>query len=156
MKFKFKYMTQTQLGKLYGVSSHKIGQWLVAAGLRSTDKRPSCEAHNDGFCTTGPSGTNGYHWVWHSEKTVRALQDNGHFVIADAPPELIEQTVLNGPFHAGKGKEILNGDGSVAITAMNAESTRIVLKLLNMAHRHGVIERMAHAPAEATASSSTF
>lgn len=156
MKFKFQYMTQTQLGKLYGVSSHKIGQWLVAAGLRSQDKRPSVEAHDGGFCTTGPSGTNGYHWVWHSEKTVRALQNKGHFVIADAPPELVEQPILNGPFRSGTGKEILNGDGSLAITTMNVESAHIVLRVLNMAHRHGVIERMTTATKPASATSSTF
>ena len=28
MKFTYPHMTQTDLGKMFGVTSHKIGQWL--------------------------------------------------------------------------------------------------------------------------------
>lgn len=137
-------MTQTQLGQLFGVSSHKIGRWLVAIGLRTEDKRPSDEAHHGSFCTTAPSGTSGYHWVWNSQKTVRALRDAGHALVSDAPPALVEPSALAGPFSISptRTSEILNADGSVAVVAMNEPTARIVLSLLKTAHRHGVIERL--------------
>jgi hypothetical protein len=148
MKFKYKFLTQTQLGRLFGVSSHKIGGWLVEVSLRTEDKRPSDRAHHDGFCTTAPSGSTGYHWVWNSQKTVRALQEAGHALVSDAPSELVEPSVLNGPFSMSptRTKEILNTDGSVAVSVMNEQSARIVLKLLNTSHRHGVIERLTKPP----------
>ena len=152
MKFKYNFLTQTQLGRLFGVSSHKIGHWLIEAGLRTEDKRPSDRAHHDGFCTTAPSGSTGYHWVWNSQKTVKALQDAGHTVVSDAPAELVEPSILNGPFSvsSSRTKEILNADGSVAVSVMNEQSADIVLKLLNTSHRHGVIERLTK-PSELTA-----
>ena len=155
MKFKYEYMTQTQLGQLFGVSSHKIGRWLVAIGLRTEDKRPSDGAHHGGFCTTAPSGTSGYRWVWNSQKTVQALQEAGHTLVSDAPSELVEPSALNGPFSISptRSREILNADGSVAAVAMNKPAARIVARLLNTAHRHDMMERLAQqsqptAPAE--------
>ena len=41
--FRFPYMTLTQLGQLFGVSSHQIGKWLRAMGLRTNENRPSRE-----------------------------------------------------------------------------------------------------------------
>jgi hypothetical protein len=38
------YLTQRQLGRKYGVSSHQVGKWLVEWGLRSKDGRPTALA----------------------------------------------------------------------------------------------------------------
>jgi hypothetical protein len=143
MEFKYNFLTQTQLGKIFGVSSYKIGEWPVQVGLRTEANKPSAEAHRGGYCETAPSGTNGYHWVWHAEQTVKALQKAGHVISPDASEELIEPPVLEGPFTLGRdSKTVLNADGTVALRATSGQTAQIVLKILDVAQRHGVIERL--------------
>jgi hypothetical protein len=72
------YMSLTELGKLYGVSSHKIGKWLVDLGLRTQAKKPSPRAFRDGFVEQRPSTQPAtYFWVWHAERTMKALEQAG-------------------------------------------------------------------------------
>lgn len=72
------YLSMTDLGRLYGVSSHKIGRWLVELGLRNAQKKPSIKAFDGGFVTQRDSTQLGtYFWVWHGEKTLRALDEAG-------------------------------------------------------------------------------
>jgi len=69
----------TELGKLYGVSSHRIGKWLMDLGLRSNDKKPSRMAFENGFVEQRDSTHPGtYFWVWNKEKTMWALDKEGH------------------------------------------------------------------------------
>ena len=64
------FLTQTQLGKLYGVSSHQIGKWLKNLGLRTEDGKPSKKAIRDGMVKQAPSTQPGtYFWNWHKAKT---------------------------------------------------------------------------------------
>jgi hypothetical protein len=68
------YMTMTQIGKLYGVSSHKIGKWLRGLGLRDADGTPSAEAFNDNFVVQRPSRQPGtYFYVWNRALTTALL-----------------------------------------------------------------------------------
>ena len=39
--FRFPYMTLTQLGQLFGVSSHQIGKWLVRSAFEPTKTGPA-------------------------------------------------------------------------------------------------------------------
>jgi len=143
--FKYKYLTLTQLGTLFGVSSHKVGQWLVEIGLRTDKKRPSKAAFDGGYCDTGPTRGEGYHWVWHAEKTVKALEQAGYERVVNPNSDLVETPRLNGPFRSRpsntNGFEIINGDGTVAICVVGKENARLVARLLNLAHERGVIER---------------
>ena len=67
------FITQTDLGKLYGVSSHQIGKWLSGLGLRE-DGRPTTTAIRDGFVKQAPSTQpSTYFWVWHNAKTTTIL-----------------------------------------------------------------------------------
>jgi hypothetical protein len=53
VKIKYKCLTQTQLGSLFGASSHEVGKWLVEVGLRDKKtKKPTDAAHRGGFCET--------------------------------------------------------------------------------------------------------
>jgi len=73
------FLSMTDLGKLYGVSSHKMGKWLVALGMRTTDKKPSRTAFDNGFVEQKDSTQPGtYFWAWHAEKTISALAKAGH------------------------------------------------------------------------------
>jgi hypothetical protein len=68
------YLSLTELGRLYGVSSHVVGRWLKGLGLRTTDGRPSAEAFGQGYVAQRPSRQPGtYFWVWHTDKTTAIL-----------------------------------------------------------------------------------
>jgi hypothetical protein len=68
------YLSLTDLGRLYGVSSHVVGRWLKGLGLRTKDGRPSGEAFAQGYVTQRPSRQPGtYFWIWHADKTTAIL-----------------------------------------------------------------------------------
>lgn len=146
MKFTYKHMSQTQLGELFGVTSHKIGQWLKDLGLRDESGRPTEEAHEGRFCKQAPSGPTGYHWVWDSQKTVAAFLEDQKLLIPNPPQNLVAPTILNGPFSVRKsaGPEFVieNGDGSASVWANNQMTADVVAKILNLAHDKGVIDRL--------------
>ena len=145
MKIKYQFLTQTQLGSLFGASSHEIGKWLTDVGLRDKKtKKPTNEAHRGGFCETAPSGQVGYHWVWHAEKTVTALRENGHRLSETLPNELVTPPELTGPFlvESGAGRHILNHEGEVVVRTTSDQNAQVILRLLNAAHRSGALERM--------------
>ena len=68
------YLSLTDLGRLYGVSSHVVGRWLKGLGLRTKDGRPSAEAFAQGYVAQRPSRQPGtYFWIWHADKTTAIL-----------------------------------------------------------------------------------
>ena len=142
--FKFEFMTQTQIGELFDVSSHQIGKWLVEIGLRTLKKHPSGLAFDGGFVSQAPSRNDGYNWAWHSAKTVTALEKAGHRRIPNPPSYLVEPPKLKGPFGNGgntaNGYDVVNGDGSVAIVVTGEKNADFVVKLLNFADDKGALE----------------
>lgn len=146
MKYTYSHMTQTQLGDLFGVTSHKIGQWLKDIGLRDADGKPSDEAHREGYCKQAPSGPSGYHWVWNSEQTVAAFRETGHQLVPNPPQKLVAAAILNGPFSVRKsaGSEFVieNEDGSVSLWGNTKMTSDVVARILNVAHDKGVIDRL--------------
>ncbi|HMP03152.1 MAG TPA: hypothetical protein PKD86_00370 [Gemmatales bacterium] len=145
MKIKYNYLTQTQIGSLFGESSHKIGKWLVELGLRDEkSKKPTNEAHRGGYCETAPSGQVGYHWVWNAEKTVERLRQANHRLLSDLPEELVEPPTLTGPFRisASCSKEVLNADGTLAVRAGCRRNAVVVMKLLDFAYQRGLINKL--------------
>ncbi len=143
MRYKYKNLTQTQLGKLFGVSSHAVGEWLLKCGLRDVKtKRPSAEAHRNGYCDTAPSGPSGYCWAWDAEKTVAALTAAGHELVDELPSELVYPPALSGPFEA-KDRVVRNVRGeTVFLATAGTEHAEVVVKLLNAAHRHGTLAKL--------------
>ena len=148
MKYTYTHMTQTQLGELFGVTSHQIGKWLKDLGLRDEDGKPTEDAHDGLYCKQAPSGPTGYHWVWDSSKTVTAFIDAGHLLVPNPPQNLVAPAILNGPFcvrkSAGSEFVIENGDGSVSLWANNKMTAAVVARILNVAHDNGVIDRLCH------------
>lgn len=43
------FLSLTELGKRFGVTRNKMGQWLVELGLRTSEKKPSKLAFDGGF-----------------------------------------------------------------------------------------------------------
>lgn len=149
MRFRYEFMSLTQIGEIFGVSSHVAGRWLTAIGLRyesKQGKRPSGDAHAGGYVKDVPSKGQGYMWAWHAEKTVKALEKAGHKVALRPGHELLAPCRLHGPFEARQGEggvyEIHNGDGTAAVHVTGEANARVLARLLNAAHRAGAVERL--------------
>ena len=149
MRFKYEFMSLTQIGQVFGTTSHQAGRWLAKIGLRTQGKqglRPSKEAFEGGFVKDVPSRGQGYVWAWHSEQTVTALEDAGHRVCISPSNELLAACTLNGPFEHRRnqqlGFEIVNGDGTVAVTVTGEQNALLLRRLLNLADKHGVVSRV--------------
>ena len=68
------YLSLTELGRIYGVSSHVVGKWLKGLGLRASDGSPSAQAFNEKYVSQRPSRQPGtYYHVWHAQKTTDLL-----------------------------------------------------------------------------------
>jgi len=73
------FVSLTELGELYGVTSHKVGRWLKDLGLRDQSGRPSREAFSDGFVAQRESTRPGtYFYVWNLAKTTVLLDKMGY------------------------------------------------------------------------------
>jgi len=146
--FKFKHMTLTQLGQLFGVTSHRVGKWLVDIGLRTNEGRPSAQAHRGQFVETAPSRNQGYIWAWHAERTVAALEEAGHHRVSPPPLDLVEPPALVDPFSLrpaeGGAFDIVSADGGVGVRVWGSTNAALVRKLLDLAARYG--ELGANAP----------
>ena len=59
MNYEYKLLNLTPMGKLFRVSSHVVGRWLVEIGLRTQDKKPSARALNEGFLDQADNGRGG-------------------------------------------------------------------------------------------------
>ena len=81
------YLSQTQLGRIYGVSSHQIGKWLKGLGLRNDSGQPTKLALSDGYAVQRPSTQPGtYFYVWNAERTT-ALFDGMQYPRAVHNPD---------------------------------------------------------------------
>ena len=148
--FRYKHMTLTQIGKIFGVSSQQVGKWLVQIGLRTPKNRPSREAFTGGYVEQRPSRNQGYIWCWDSAKTVEALEKAGHPRIPNPPQELVDPPILNGPFrtrpNSSNGFDLVNGDGSVAVVVTGERNAAFLAKVLNTADQCGVLGRHVNKP----------
>lgn len=153
------FLTQTDLGRLFGVSSHVIGRWLVETGLRTREKRPSRKAFDGGFVKQAPTGRgSGYFYVWHRQKVTHVLEAAGHRPASDSgmAKQRAESAIhrsqgqlqpspdarLVGPFEARRssenGFEVVSGDGTVSLWGYGQHKVEKVVALLNLAYRHGL------------------
>jgi hypothetical protein len=143
--FYFKFMTLTQLGKIFGVTNQQVGKWLVEIGLRTTENKPSHEAFQGEFVEQVPSRNDKYTWGWHSAKTVAVLEAAGHFRILNPPEDLVKPPMLNGPFAIRGGGDgtyqIVSADGCVAIVVTGKRNAEYVLRMLTLLHQTGSLEK---------------
>jgi hypothetical protein len=133
----FEYLTQSQLGQLFGATSHKIGRWLKELGFKRPDNRPSDEAILSGMANNVTIDS--VHFpVWNKEGVVTLLEANGHRRSDSTEPETPShrnEVTLVGPFAArhngGDGYEILDGNGDVGIWVIDTgrKYSRILRKL---------------------------
>jgi hypothetical protein len=130
------YLSQTEIGGLFGVTCKVIGDWLIEVGLRTEDRKPSRKAFEGGFVSQSALDSGGYYYKWDGEKTIKALEEGGRRRKTPVSSGRIE-----GPFTARRssenGYEILSGDGSVSVWIVGEWNANIVTRILNLAYQHG-------------------
>jgi hypothetical protein len=139
--YPFTYLIQKQLGVIFGVSSHDIGDWLTQLGLKQ-GSRPTPLAWQRGLCTMVEHEGRKFP-SWH-KKVVQVLEANGHRR-ADLPeeqPNPSDTVTLVGPFtiqpNGGDGFTLVGGDGVSGIWVRGGlASARLVQGLLDLADKHG-------------------
>ncbi len=140
------FSTLTDIGKMFGVSLHAIGKWLAALGLRVVGGDPTPTAKARGLVKTAPTGRGeGEHpfFIWHTALTANALEDAGHrqVQLLEQRPTAANAKLLVGPFSnrisGTEGYEILNGNGNVFGWVTGEGAATWVVRLLNLADRHG-------------------
>lgn len=135
------FLNQTDLGKLFGGTSHDVGKWLKHVGLRAADGRPTAMAKEGGF--TKQVSTNRCdgqdYTVWHVEKTIQALEEAGYRRLVEAPT--INADYRNGPFSFGSKDrltyQIRNSAGQVVCVLSDEHLAEQTTKLLNLALKFG-------------------
>ncbi len=144
MKYTKKLFIQSELGKLFGVSSHTIGKWLVDCGLRDHNGQPTRRAIDEKFC--GPLlATMQYTNIgWNPDKTVPLLISHGHKLVDQPPSWLVQTSNLHGPFaiSVSNPNVVVNSDGDFVAETSSAKHSTVISRLLDLAHKHGVIERL--------------
>jgi hypothetical protein len=139
----FDYLTQTQLGQLFGATSHEVGRWLRELGFKRSDNRPSDEAIRSGVVESVTDGTVRFP-AWNKEKVVKLLEANGHHRSDSAEPKApvrSNEVTLLGPFSArhngGDGYEILDGNGDVGIWVRGEANAERIAAILSLAYNCG-------------------
>ena len=124
------FVNQGQLGEIFGGTSHDVGRWLDAIGLRSGG-RPTARAFQGGYVSSSGPG-----YCWDCDKTVAALEQAGHMRVPQKSTARI-----TGPFsmveNGHNAFQILSGDGTVAIWVIGHENADILTRLLNLWHKYG-------------------
>jgi len=142
LKYKYPTLTQTQLGQLFGATSHQIGRWLADVGLRDENK-PTPRAFDGDFCVAVPSRGQGYHYAWRPERVAPLLEQAGHGLVFPLPSDLVDAPMLNGPFthrrRASGGYEVNNADGTVAALVPGGPQAEKLVVVMNAAHKIGYL-----------------
>jgi hypothetical protein len=121
---------------MFGVSSQRIGRWLMELSLR-TGRTPTPEALETGLAQAITDEEMTF-YSWNKVKVVPLLEQ-----VAHKPPAVESQTTLQGPFTVrpndgdGDGYEIVGGDGKVGVWVRGKANAEIVALLMNVGHKHG-------------------
>ena len=139
------YTTMTEIGKRFDASSHDVGRWLTEIGLRTQFKEPSREAISDGYCKRQAMDGPGTLVVWNTAKTVAALEKAGHQQVVKPPTMPMPPTDgLNGPFTLKRsgtnGFLVQGGDGATCIWIYGEQVARQLIRLLDVADKHGYFD----------------
>jgi hypothetical protein len=143
----FEYLTQSQLGQLFGATSHEVGRWLKELGFKRPDNRPSDEAMRSGIAANVTNGPVRFP-AWNKEEVVKLLESNGHRRADSTEPEApsrSDEVTLLGPFSARRsgedGYELLDGNGKVGIWVRGEANAERVAALLSLAGDCGKLGR---------------
>lgn len=145
MKYKYQYMSLTDIGQLFYknpqspvcASSHDVGRWLIAIGLRDGDKLPSQRALDNGFAIQKYSGPKGDipNYYWETIKTVAELEKAGYQRLPNPPGNLVQHDKMDGPYthmpNSLNGYDLIDTKGDIIATIYEQQNAKIVSKALN-------------------------
>jgi hypothetical protein len=147
------YASLTDIGTMFGVTSHVLGRWLSSElGLRTIGRSPTAKAFEQGLVKRVPTGRgsdDGYYYVWHVSKVVALLEAAGHKRVQqpEPPPAAPTANLFVGPFayraNGGDGFEITNGDGNVFAWVRGERVAAFLVKLLTLLDERGKLPRPA-------------
>lgn len=138
----YEYLTQKQIGEHFGVSSHQIGRWLVKVGLRE-DKWPTDRAKWDGFARKIEANGKTF-FAWHREQTICELERFGYRRLAQELDGPAEQKHEFGLIPKEDGSfEVVGPTDKLAIRATEKQAAEEIVKILNLAAKHGKLTSLA-------------
>lgn len=147
MNFKKENLTLAELGRVFGVSAKEVGRWLSESGLRTARGNPTYLACDEGFSEHRSNGSWGGNWVWHAERTVATLIEDGHRPASPPPGDLFAPSRLKGPFTCRTTEsgtyEIIGEDGMPVVWTLGKGNAETLAKLMSLADQHGIFERAA-------------
>ncbi len=78
------------------------------------------------------------------KKTVPLLISHGHKLVDPPPNWLVQTSNLQGPFaiSVNNPNVIVNSDGDFVAKTSSASHSKVISRLLDLAHKHGTIERL--------------
>jgi len=146
MKLRYEFMNQRQLGQLFDATSHDVGKWLKELELRNRDGSPSSDAFNRKLVSKNYNTNGTYAYVWHAERTARLLEEAGHQLASILPTQVVETSTVKGPFTLRASDSetwhLVGSDSQVAIVVNGKENAEAVKRVMNIAHRGGILDRI--------------
>jgi hypothetical protein len=143
MKFKKQYLTLAELGRVFGISEAMMARRLTNMNLRTSKGKPSFKAFSEKWVAQSQTSNDKY--VWHGQRTVAALVEDGMKPVVPPPTELFMPSNLEGPFkvrtNADSPHEIVGANGEVEVWVAGDLNAQIVCRLLNVGHRLRVFQR---------------
>lgn len=142
MREQYEFVTQTQIGKHFGVSSHDIGKWLVKVGLRE-GSWPSEKAKWDGLVKKIDANGKVF-FAWHRERTISELERHGYRRLAQELDQPADDKPLFGvtPLE-GEMFEIIGPTDKVSIRTTEKVAAEELVRVLNLAAKCGKLASLA-------------
>jgi hypothetical protein len=136
----YDFLSQKQLGVLFGVSSHVIGSWLRQIGVRNSDGSPTTDAVSTGLAKAVIFADAVIPFFsWDKIGTIKLLEEAGHKKKCGLPEQVAVPVTLKGPYtsrgNGGDGFELLDGDGSACIWVRGQGNADLLVKVLTVVDR---------------------
>ncbi|MBA2114064.1 hypothetical protein [Bremerella alba] len=151
MKLRYEYMNQRQLGQLFNATSHDVGKWLRDLELRNQKGSPSSEAFQRKLVSKNFDTNGTYSYVWHAERTARILEEAGHPLASIMPTQVVETPAVKGPFTLRASDadnwHLVGNDNQVTIVIRGERNADAVKRVMNIAHRAGILNRISESQA---------
>lgn len=142
MQEQYEFVTQTQIGQHFGVTSHQIGRWLKKVGLREGEW-PSETAKWNGFVKKIDANGKTF-FAWHRERTISELERHGYRRAAQELDHPAEEKPLFGVTPLENGSfEVVCPTDKVTIRTTEKVAAEEIVKLLNLAAKHGKLTSLA-------------
>ena len=124
------YISLTELGQLYRVSSHAVGKWLKILNLRMQNGKPSPRAFYEGFVSQQPSRQpDTFFYVWNRKMTTELLDRMEYPRVKTESEEAVQGEFTVRQQADSDGQEILNADGEIICWTLDASLSKKKLEL---------------------------